>query len=124
MMDKDLLTGKSPSIEIGLMGIEYAFAKGHRTISEVEKYNLKTIPLETKILRPISKTSNSIYQGSEEHIENDFVQKYVIPFSIKIPFVTNKSYVASYSEYFWVLNFKMNIALSRDIHSEMIIEIV
>jgi hypothetical protein len=47
-----------------------------------------------------------------------------IPFEFEIPKGLNQSYVGKYSEYFWGLEAKVNIAWSSDIDTRTIIEIV
>jgi hypothetical protein len=48
----------------------------------------------------------------------------IIPFEFEIPQGANQSYVGNYSEYFWGIEAKVNIAWSSDIDTRTIIEIV
>jgi hypothetical protein len=89
-------------IKIILSGIEYAYAQGYQRVSTVEKY-------ENKI--EIS--------GNTENNNNS-----VIPFEFQIPSSVNQSYTGRYSEYYWGLEAKINIAWSSDIIARTIIEIV
>ena len=47
-----------------------------------------------------------------------------IPFELVIPQGVNQSYIGKYSEYFWGLEAKVNIAWSSDLIAKTIIEIV
>lgn len=89
-------------INIILSGIEYAYAQGYQRVSTVEKY-------ENKIE----------ITGNTENNNNS-----VIPFEFQIPSSVNQSYTGRYSEYFWGLEAKINIAWSSDIIARTIIEIV
>lgn len=46
-----------------------------------------------------------------------------MPFELEIPQGVNQSYIGKYSEYFWGLEAKVNIAWSSDINARTIIEI-
>ena len=70
------------------------------------------------------KTFTRIYQNNDKQEECNPIDNVVIPFSLRIPNVINKSYVARYSEYIWVLDFKINVPFSKDIHVREIIAIV
>lgn len=86
-------------MKITLSGIEHAFAQGFERVSTIEKY-------ENKIE----------VSGSEENDQG-------IPFEYQIPNGINQSYMGKYSEYFWGLEAKINIAWSSDIIARTIIEI-
>ena len=90
-------------LEITLSGIEHAFAQGHERVSRIEKYE-KKIDLDRN--------------GG-----NDF-DDYTIPFEFLIPNNLFQSYTGKYSEYFWGLEAKLNIAWSSDINARTIIKIV
>jgi hypothetical protein len=90
-------------MKITLSGIEYAFAQGLQRVNTIEKYE-KNIELD----------------GNENGGNNDNT----IPFEFQIPEGINQSYIGKYSEYFWGLEAKMNIAWSSDINARTIIEIV
>jgi hypothetical protein len=90
-------------LEIVLSGIEHAFAQGHERVSRIEKYE-KKIDLD-------------------RNGDNDF-DDYTIPFEFPIPNNVFQSYTGKYSEYFWGLEVKLNIAWSSDINARTIIEIV
>ena len=92
-------------IKIILRGIEYAYAQGYQRESTVEKY-------ENKI---------EISGNTEKDNSNN---NSVIPFEFQIPSNINQSYTGRYSEYFWGLEAKINIAWSSDIIARTIIEIV
>jgi hypothetical protein len=87
-------------MKITLSGIEHAFAQGFQRVSTIEKY-------ENKI----------VINGNGE---NDVG----IPFEFQIPYGIKQSYIGRYSEYFWGLEVKINIAWSSDIIARTIIEIV
>jgi Arrestin (or S-antigen), N-terminal domain len=87
-------------MKITLSGIEHAFAQGFQRVSTIEKYEKK-----------IEVNGNG---------ENDAG----IPFEFQIPNNINQSYIGRYSEYFWGLEAKINIAWSSDIIARTIIEIV
>lgn len=87
-------------MKVTLSGIEHAFAQGFQRVSTIEKY-------ENKIE----------INGNRE---ND----HGIPFEFQIPNGINQSYMGRYSEYFWGLEAKINIAWSSDIIARTIIEII
>ncbi len=94
---------KIRGMKITLSGIEYAFAQGLQRINTIEKYE-KNIELNR----------------NENRGNNDNT----IPFEFQIPEGINQSYIGKYSEYFWGLEAKVNIAWSSDINARTIIEIV
>jgi hypothetical protein len=94
---------KIRGMKIILYGIEYAFAQGLQRVNTIEKYE-KNIGLE----------------GNEISGDNDNT----IPFEFQIPEGINQSYMGKYSEYFWGLEAKVNVAWSSDINARTIIEIV
>jgi hypothetical protein len=47
-----------------------------------------------------------------------------IPFELEIPQGVNQSYTGKYSEFFWALEAKVNIAWSSDINARTIIDII
>jgi len=87
-------------MKITLSGIEHAFAQGFQRVSTIEKY-------ENKI---------EINGNGEDDAD--------IPFEFQIPNDINQNYIGRYSEYFWGLEAKINIAWSSDIIARTIIEIV
>ena len=95
---------KIKGMKITLSGMEHAFAQGLQRVSTIEKYE-KNVELD----------------GNEnlEKIDNN-----AIPFQFEIPRGVNQSYIGKYSEYFWGLEAKLNIAWSSDINARTIIEIV
>jgi hypothetical protein len=95
---------KIRGMKITLSGIEHAFAQGLQRVSTIEKYE-KNIELN----------------GNENGGNND---NSTIPFEFEIPEGVNQSYRGKYSEYFWGLEAKVNIAWSSDINAKKIIEIV
>ncbi|MDQ3718258.1 MAG: hypothetical protein M3311_03790, partial [Thermoproteota archaeon] len=100
---------KIRGMKITLNGIEYAFAQGLQRVSTIEKYD-KNIELDR-----IENLGNN---------DNKTSTNTVIPFQLEIPQGVNQSYVGKYSEYFWGLDAKVNIAWSSDINARTIIEIV
>lgn len=88
-------------MEIALIGVEHAYAHGHQRVSTTEKYEKK-----------IKLTENGINNDN------------AIPFEFQIPDGLNQSYIGKYSEHFWGLEAKLNIAWSSDINARTIIEIV
>ena len=95
---------KIRGMKITLSGIEQAFAQGLQRVSTIEKYE-KNIELN----------------GNENAVNNDVN---AIPFEFEIPQGVNQSYIGKYSEYFWGLEAKVNIAWSSDINARTIIDIV
>jgi hypothetical protein len=91
-------------MKITLSGIEHAFAQGLQRVSTIEKYD-KNVELN----------ENQIGGKNEYN---------AIPFDFEIPPAVNQSYIGRYSEYFWGLEAKVNIAWSSDIIAKTIIEIV
>ena len=98
------IRNKIRGMKITLSGIEHAFAQGLQRVSTIEKYD-KNIELD----------GNQI--GGKNGID-------AIPFELVIPQGVNQSYIGKYSEYFWGLEAKVNIAWSSDIIAKTIIEIV
>lgn len=92
--------------KITLSGIENAFAQGFERVSKIEKYE-KNIEL-----------------NRDENVGNNNNLDNTIPFELEIPQGVNQSYVGKYSEYFWGLEAKVNIAWSSDINARTIIDIV
>ncbi len=97
------IRNKIRGIKITLSGIEHAFAQGLQRVSTIEKYD-KNIELDGNQIRG----KNGIN---------------AIPFELIIPQDVNQSYIGKYSEYFWGLEAKVNIAWSSDIIAKTIIEI-
>ena len=95
---------KIRGMKVTLNGIEYAFAQGLQRVSTIEKYE-KNIELNRN--KNLANTDNN-----------------TLPFELEIPEGVNQSYRGKYSEYFWGLEAKMNIAWSSDINARTIIEIV
>ncbi len=87
-------------------------------------YELELIPKESNVSDSPGKTFTGIYHDNDKYKENDPMGNIVIPFSLRLPDVLNESYLAKYSEYIWVLDFKINIPFLKDIHSKKIIAIV
>lgn len=95
---------KIKGMKITLSGMEHAFAQGLQRVSTIEKYE-KNVELDEN--------------ENLERIDNN-----AIPFEFEIPQGVNQSYIGKYSEYFWGLEAKLNIAWSSDINARTIIEIV
>ncbi|MGI0043965.1 MAG: hypothetical protein ACRD47_09660, partial [Nitrososphaeraceae archaeon] len=89
-------------MKITLSGIEHAFAQGFQRVSTIEKWD-----------------KNIEFSENGEKGDDDG-----IPFEFQIPNDINQSYTGRYSEYFWGLEAKVNIAWSSDIIARTIIEIV
>ncbi|MGN6624705.1 MAG: hypothetical protein ACTHKK_11240 [Candidatus Nitrosocosmicus sp.] len=123
-IQRELLTSKPSNLEVTLTGIEYASANIYNTISETETYKLELIPTGSDLSNSPGKTFTGVYPSNDNHKGYVPLDSIVIPFCLKIPEVKNKSYLAKYSEYIWVLDFKINIPFSKDIHSKEIIAIV
>jgi Arrestin (or S-antigen), N-terminal domain len=87
-------------MKITLSGIEHAFAQGFQRVTTIEKYENK--------------------MEINENRENGAC----IPFEFQIPNGINQSYIGRYSEFFWGIEAKINIAWSSDIIARTIIEIV
>ena len=102
--EEEEIRNKIRGMKITLSGIEHAFAQGLQRVSTIEKYE-KNIELN----------------GNQIGGKND---KKAIPFEFEIPQGVNQSYIGKYSEYFWGLEAKVNIAWSSDIIAKTIIEIV
>ena len=124
IIKKELLTDKPSKLEVTLTGIEYASAHIYNTISETEAYELEIIPKESGLSNSPGETFTVICLNADKHKEYVQMDYIVVPFSLKLPEVKNKSYLAKYSEYIWVLDIKINIPFSKDIHSKEIIAIV
>ena len=94
---------KIREMKITLSGIECAFAQGFQRVSSIEKYEKQITPDENED------------RGNRDN---------TIPFEFELPKGVNQSYVGKYSEYFWGLEAKVNLAWSSDINVRTIIEIV
>jgi hypothetical protein len=102
--EEEEIRNKVRGLKITLSGIEHAFAQGLQRVSTIEKYD-KNIELN----------------GNEIGGKND---NSAIPFELVIPQGVSQSYTGKYSEYFWGLEAKVNIAWSSDLIAKTIIEIV
>lgn len=98
------IRNKIRGMKITLSGIEHALAQGLQRVSTIEKHD-KNIELN----------ENQIGRKNENN---------AILFEFEIPRGVNQSYIGKYSEYFWGLEAKVNIAWSSDIIAKTIIEIV
>jgi hypothetical protein len=94
---------KIREMKITLNGIEHAFAQGLQRVSTIEKYE-KKIELD-------------VNRNGENNADN-------ISFEFQIPKDINQSYIGEYSEYFWGLEIKLNIAWSSDVKARTIVEII
>lgn len=101
--EKEEKKKKIRGMKITLSGIEDAFAQGVQRVNTIEKYE-KNIELN----------------GNENGGNNDNT----IPFEFEIPQRVNQSYRGKYSEYFWGLEAKVNMAWSSDMNARTLIEIV
>lgn len=123
IVTKDTTGKKINNVEISINGIEYAYAEGHERITQMERYVQKAHlkkdgepEEERRENRPSNTKSN----------ENDMASSsngLAFPFEIKIPESVNRSYAGKYSEYFWGLDAKINLGLSKDLHAKKLIEI-
>jgi hypothetical protein len=102
--EKEEIRNKVRGLKITLSGIEHAYAQGLQRVSTIEKYD-KNIELDRN-------------QIGGKHDNN------AIPFEFVIPQGVNQSYIGKYSEYFWGLEAKVNVAWSSDLIAKTIIEIV
>lgn len=102
--EEEEIRKKIRGMKITLSGIEHAFAQGLQRVTTIEKYD-KNIELN----------------GNQIGGKND---NNAIPFEFEIPQGVNQSYIGKYSEYFWGLEAKVNIAWSSDLIAKTIIEIV
>ena len=123
-ISENLLAGKPSSTEISLKGIEYAYAEGHDTISEVKEFQLQIIPLDFKMLKSKAQTSKHISSYNDINKTIQSINRIIIPFYGKIPYDVTKSYVGKYSEHFWGFDVKIDIPFSKDIHAKAIIDLV
>jgi len=96
---------KLRGMKITLTGMEHAFAQGFQRVSTIEKYE-KKIDLDGDQIRAKNENNN------------------LISFEFEIPQGVNQSYIGKYSEYFWGLEAKVNIAWSSDLIAKTLIEIV
>jgi Arrestin (or S-antigen), N-terminal domain len=102
--EEEEIRNKIRGMKITLSGIEHASAQGLQRVSTIEKHD-KNIELN----------ENQIGGKNENN---------AIPFEFEIPQGVNQGYIGKYSEYFWGLEAKVNIAWSSDIIAKTIIEIV
>jgi antitoxin component of RelBE/YafQ-DinJ toxin-antitoxin module len=105
--EQEEMRQKIRGMKITLSGVENAFAQGLQRVSTIEKYE-KIIEL------------NGNENGGNEDDNNDNT----IPFEFEIPQDVNQSYLGKYSEYFWGIEAKLNIAWSSDINARTIIDVV
>lgn len=102
--EEEEIRKKIRGMKITLSGIEHAFAQGLQRVSTIEKYE-KNIEL-----------NGNLIGGKNDHN--------ALPFEFEIPQSVNQTYIGKYSEYFWGLEAKVNIAWSSDLIAKTIIEIV
>ncbi len=122
VLNSHVLNKKPNKIELILIGFEYAYAQGYSRINKVEEYRLVKETSNFQLKEYETNTGKNTVEVSKG-VDIDSVDKYVIPFEIYIPQVSNKSYVGKYSEFFWVFDAKINIPFSKDIHCKSIISI-
>lgn len=65
----------------------------------------------------------SLNTKNKENNTNSF-NNLIIPFEMQIPDTANRRYTGKYSEYFWGLDAKIEIGLSKDLHAKRLIVIV
>jgi len=97
------LTKNLRNIEITLKSLEYATAQGRHQMSAIQKY-LKIIDWK---------------MGKGEEGKN-----IIIPFDIQIPQEAIKSYVWTLSEYYWVLEAKINVKFGPDLHAKAMVTVI
>jgi hypothetical protein len=102
--EEEEIRNKIRGMKITLSGIEHAFAQGLQRVSTIEKYD-KNIELNENLTG--GKNDNN-----------------ALSFEFEIPEGVNQTYIGKYSEYFWGLEAKVNIAWSSDLIAKTIIEIV
>lgn len=102
--EEEEIRNKIRGMKITLSGIEHAFAQGLERVSTIEKYD-KNIELNENLTG--GKNDNN-----------------ALSFEFEIPEGVNQTYIGKYSEYFWGLEAKVNIAWSSDLTAKTIIEIV
>ena len=102
--EKEEIRNKIRGMKITLSGIEHAFAQGLQRVSTIKKYD-KNIELNGNLIR--GKNDNN-----------------ALPFEFEIPRDVSQTYIGKYSECFWGLEAKVNIAWSSDLIAKTIIEIV
>jgi len=102
--EEEEIRNKIRGMKITLSGVEHAYAQGLQRVSTIQKYD-KNMELN----------ENQIGGKNDNN---------AIPFEFEIPRGINQSYIGEYSEYFWGLEAKVNIAWSSDIIAKTIIEIV
>jgi hypothetical protein len=90
-------------MKITLSGMEHAFAQGLQRITTIEKHEID---------------SELADNGGENNDDS------TVPFEFRIPRNVKQSYIGKYSEYFWGLETKLNVAWTSDIKARTIIEIV
>lgn len=110
---KDIEYEKVKKLDITLNGMEYAYAQGYEKISRIEKFEYE--------IRLKDDRKEEMRNDNENTNEDN---NKVIPFEIQIPSTINKSYLGRYSEYFWGLEVKVNVAWSSDVYARTIIDIV
>jgi hypothetical protein len=95
---------KIRGMKITLNGIEHATAQGLQRVSTIEKYD--------KDIELVNEDAGNSYDNK------------AIPFDFVIPQGVSQSYSGKYSEYFWGLEARVNIAWSSDLYARTIIEII
>ncbi len=124
IVTKDITGKKINHVEISINGIEYAYAEGYERITQMERYVQKAHlkkdgePEEERRERRLSNT-----KSYENDMASSSSNNPSFPFEIKIPESVNRSYAGKYSEYFWGLDAKINLGLSKDLHAKKLIEI-
>jgi hypothetical protein len=103
--EEEEIKKKLRGMKVTLTGMEHAFAQGLQRVSTIEKYE-KKIDLDGNHIRGKNDNNN------------------LISFEFEIPHGVNQSYVGKYSEYFWGLEAKINIAWSSDLIAKTLIEII
>jgi hypothetical protein len=91
------------NMEITLKSLEYATAQGKHKTSTIQKY--------PKII------DWKMEKGKEG-------ENIIIPFDIQIPQEAKRSYLWTLSEYYWVLEAKINVKLGSDLHARAMVTVI
>lgn len=121
IVTKDLTEKRVNNVEVSINGIEYAYAGGYERITQMERHVHK---VNIKMDQPMEKQESLNTNSNENNDTNGHNNNNLsIPFELQIPEDANRRYMGKYSEYFWGLDAKIDIGLSKDLHAKKLIEI-
>lgn len=95
-----------------------------RTYSEINTFFSKDLSQLLQKSQELKRVTIVEEYKKNIELENEGHDYSMIPFEYQIPDKVNQSYKGKYSEYFWGLEAKLNVAWASDITARTIIEVI